>query len=253
MTSLLNKLIALEENPEHANNTLVSLAEVKAVDIYQLEAVLADKGIKVGKFIGAGTTAVVFELENKDGKKIPSAVLRIESKVFAGNSTHPFVLQPVASYESDEHVAHIMPRAEQITETSDITATLKTIAALKAEGELEKAWDLKPGALMRVMNFDGHYINYSDGTPVSIIADSNAVGSATIGDDVNINSVLARAFDVPESNIVNAVLGETEIQHVQSQMQALYDDVKAEVQRKGIIISNNWQERTAGRAGRRLG
>lgn len=255
MPSLFNKIKALESHPTYGLNTIVALADIKEADIAAMESVLAEKGISIGEFVGAGSTAVIFDLHNAQGKKIDSAVLRIEDKGIAGNSKHPFVLQPVASYYNGELVAHIMPRAEKLSATPSKRSEALTIAALNADGVLQEAWDLKPDALMHMKKPDGSLVLYSDKKPVLVVADSNAVGAVVQNDDMDFASTIARAFDLPEKNVREFKLKRQEIDAVAAQMDDIYSSVRKDIKNAGINVEDrgNWQQRTADKSGRILG
>lgn len=257
MPSLHEKIKALNSYSDHSLNTLVALAEINETDIAALEASLTEKGIKVGDFIGAGGTAIIFELENKDGKKIESAVLRIEAKGISGNSKHPFVLQPITSVESADHVAHIMPRAEKLESAPSSRAAALTLAALNSNGVLPQAWDLRPDALMQLRKPGGELVRYSDNTPVLIVADSNAVGSIAQDTERDHIATIARAFNLDAEKVRKNKLKHEVVDAVAIQMDEVYSNVRKDIKDAGIVADEvqqrSWQTRTSNRTGQSLG
>lgn len=236
-------------HPELDMNATVFTSGLHIDDLEKIKTKLAEKNIRLGKFIGAGTTALVFDVETTTGKKVPSAVIRLEQSASYENSDHSFITQPLGGVKEKRYTALIFAKGELPKETPAQEEYKRLLAALNTDGTLEKAGDLQPSAAMRMRKNNGDFVSYRDGHPALIITDTNAVGLVAqreLGEDIK---SIARQFGLSDNvdEIKTTKLDEAELTHVKKQMDQVNKDVAEDLKRAGVALEGGWQGRMSGR------
>jgi hypothetical protein len=149
-----------------SDSKLLERAQTKAVyalaDAYEADLkALIDKlekkyHLKIGKLIGVGSLALVFEIEQpaKEGEKgvevFKKSVIRIQGKENTGFVDNPLAIQPLLNISNDElgedsyYSATIVPRAEMERDgkAASPDEILHTIAAFNAKKQFPRLFDL---------------------------------------------------------------------------------------------------------------
>jgi hypothetical protein len=147
-------------------NTTLAISDVFPRYLEVLNAELAKRNMRLGKLISdKGYMALVFELENGDGKVMEKSVIRIEP----GNSTKAIdsaaAIERIANIQvkgdaadqdsaSPPFEANIVPRAEEWSDLS-VKDVLESFTVINADGQLGSLRDLtRDGQFMRLPGVD---------------------------------------------------------------------------------------------------
>jgi hypothetical protein len=136
--------------------------------IQQLNA----QGIYLGKLIGEGVIAQIYQLKDKTGRVIPSAVIRIEPESSGGEVQSPAVIPVLAKFKSKNFESAIVPYAEEGGYTSEDIK--KTLAVLNSAGLLGHIADL-------TANDVNHQFMKLPGIDVPVLVDLNAISNEAGG------------------------------------------------------------------------
>jgi hypothetical protein len=117
--------------------------------------------LHVGKLIGVGGIALIFEITNAAGQVVPSAALRIEAKDSGFNPDSPSVIDSLPPIVSGDYEARIVPKAKPLPFESEgekraaREKVKKTFAILNTEGKLDRLKDLNGPIDEQFMQLDG--------------------------------------------------------------------------------------------------
>lgn len=163
----------------------IMTADLFEDDLKALKAQLDSRNIKLGKLIGAGALALVFELEDHKGKRIESAVIRIDPTDMTSTIDSPASIKPVFQEVAGSYTASIVPRAVSSSKAEDLKEIDKTLAVFNTGekmaivdgkeqtlSQLKFLTDLSPGQFMEL-----------PGMPIPVLADFSSMSSTPISKD----------------------------------------------------------------------
>ncbi|MBY0406438.1 MAG: hypothetical protein K2Q01_02010 [Rickettsiales bacterium] len=229
-----------------------------------LKEKLAKRNMKVGGVIGMGSMGVAYELETLDGKKVPSAILRIDPKETVGQVDNPASAKILFHEENGYYSASIVAKAEAI-DTSKMTMeeryakVQESLSVFNAVKTGQKRWDddiRKDVKLPDITHIDylkdlasGQFMKMP-GVDVWQLTDISSVHNEPLKESVrdkhsgemvgghglqNIDEFI-RNYDQPES-IRTAVAPPELVANMRKQVDALNDRVTKEIKAVGIDIT----------------
>jgi hypothetical protein len=210
---------------EQIGNTTAAISEIFEDDFKALLALLAERNMKPGKFLGAGSVGVAYELETLDGKKLDSAVIRFDPEGAVGRVDTAATIEQIATVTSENFSATIVPKAQKWELDKD--ELKQSLAILNAEGAFPKLTDMKPDQFMKVPGID-----------VPVMTDLTSMrqeGRSDWGGSIE-ELCDRREVQIDAKEVMAAKASPDVVEKIRGQKEQVGKAVRAELAEKGINI-----------------
>jgi hypothetical protein len=215
-------------------NTVANPAEWQPEEFAAFKAQLDQRGIHIGKIIGAGAFAMVFELLDKDNKPLEKNVLRIETADSGNDLQNPAAIPTLFKFKSSDFDAAIVPKA--IKREYSIEDIKPALAAINSQGKLDHLTDLNHDLSELFMEVPG--------ISVPVFVDLNAIKSdeAVAKDAVlKAQGIALKGMGTISHFLDKHKLNESEIRAVQLEPKAL----QALFEEQRVVVNTAKNELTA--------